>query len=171
MSIPITPETKVGALLDAYPGIEEVLIRLAPQFEKLRNPVLRKTVAKVATLEQAAKIGGLPVRELVRALRQATGQAGPEVAGDFPIVTGEDAPDWLSQSSMKHDIDGDSMLERGVHPIGQIREYASGLNPGEMIRLTTSFRPEPLIETMRRGGLKVFSRQERPGLHSTWFAR
>lgn len=74
MNLPIHPETKVGALLDAYPELEAVLISIAPAFEKLRNPILRRTVAKVATLEQAARIGGVRVRDLVNQLRQAAGQ-------------------------------------------------------------------------------------------------
>ena len=55
----ITPETKVGALLDAYPELEAVLIELAPPFRKLKNPVLRRTVARLTSLAQAAKVGRL----------------------------------------------------------------------------------------------------------------
>ena len=79
MSLAITPETKVGALLEAYPGIDDVLIEWVPAFEKLKNPILRKTVAKVATLQQAARIGGVSTRDMVRKLREATGQSGLEV--------------------------------------------------------------------------------------------
>jgi len=32
---PILPSTKVAALLDRYPQLEEVLIELAPPFKKL----------------------------------------------------------------------------------------------------------------------------------------
>ncbi len=71
MNLPITPDTKVGALLEAYPELEEHLIACAPAFAKLRNPLLRRTVAKVATLEQAARVGGIGVRDLVRRLREA----------------------------------------------------------------------------------------------------
>ncbi|HJZ98426.1 MAG TPA: DUF1858 domain-containing protein, partial [Candidatus Solibacter sp.] len=71
MSVAIEPGTRIGSLLDAYPELEEVLIGMAATFEKLRNPVLRKTVGKVATLEQAAKIGGVGLRELVSRLREA----------------------------------------------------------------------------------------------------
>jgi len=42
----INPRTKVGELLDACPRLEEVLIAQAPVFEKLRNPVLRRTAAR-----------------------------------------------------------------------------------------------------------------------------
>lgn len=42
----ITPETRVGELLDAYPQLEEALIRMAPAFAKPKNPLLRRTVAR-----------------------------------------------------------------------------------------------------------------------------
>ena len=34
---PITPQTKVAELLDAYPELEDVLVEMAPPFKKLRN--------------------------------------------------------------------------------------------------------------------------------------
>ncbi len=48
----IIPDSKVGALLQEFPQLEDVLIQMSPAFGHLRNPVLRKTVAKVATLRQ-----------------------------------------------------------------------------------------------------------------------
>lgn len=50
----ITPKTKVLQLIETYPQLEELLIEMVPTFEKLKNPVLRRTVAKIATLQQAA---------------------------------------------------------------------------------------------------------------------
>lgn len=40
--LPITPATRVGELLDAYPELEEVLVAAAPPFARLANPVLRR---------------------------------------------------------------------------------------------------------------------------------
>ena len=80
MTEPITPETKVAKLLEAYPDLEEVLIGLAPAFGKLRNPVLRKSVAKVATLRQAAKVGGISLAEMINALREKAGISDRMVA-------------------------------------------------------------------------------------------
>lgn len=71
----ITANLKVAALLDAYPELEQVLIDLAPPFQKLRHPVLRRTVARVTTLAQAARVAGVPLGELVQTLRTAAGQA------------------------------------------------------------------------------------------------
>jgi hypothetical protein len=61
---PILPSTKVAALLERYPELEDVLIGLAPPFKKLKNPLLRKGVAKVASLKHAAAVGGMPVNDL-----------------------------------------------------------------------------------------------------------
>ena len=73
--IPITPDTKVAALLRHYPELEEVLIGIAPPFKKLRNPILRRSVAKVTSLRQAAAVGRVPIHEVVNELRAAVGQA------------------------------------------------------------------------------------------------
>jgi hypothetical protein len=69
----ITPKTKVAELIDAYPQLEQVLISYVPAFEKLRNPVLRRTVARITTLQQAAVIGGANVEDLINHLRKEVG--------------------------------------------------------------------------------------------------
>jgi len=172
MTLPINPQTKVGALLEAYPGIDEVLIGLAPAFAKLKNPVLRKTVAKIATLDQAAKIGGVSARELVTKLREATGHEALEVLDDpaAGAASGE-APSWLDEKRVYHTIDADAMLETGVHPIGEVRRRAAGLEPGDILKLTSAFRPEPLIATMEQAGIAVYSIETAPGRHATYFTR
>jgi hypothetical protein len=71
---PILPSTKVGALLDRYPELEDILIGLAPPFKKLKNPFLRRGVARVASLKHAAAVGGMPVNDLVNKLRAVVGQ-------------------------------------------------------------------------------------------------
>lgn len=69
----ITPKTRVGELLDTYPELEPVLMDLAPAFKKLQNPVIRKTVGKVATLQQAAAIGNVSLSEIINTLRLEVG--------------------------------------------------------------------------------------------------
>ncbi len=72
--IEITPSVTIDALLKAYPELEEVLIGIAPPFKKLKNPILRRTIAKVATIRQIASVGGVPLDDLVIRLRKAVGQ-------------------------------------------------------------------------------------------------
>ena len=66
----ITAETKVHDLIEAYPFLKAWLIGYAPAFEKLANPVVYKTVGRVATLEAAARLADLEVSVLVDAIRE-----------------------------------------------------------------------------------------------------
>jgi len=49
-SLDITPSITVHELLNAYPELEDVLIGIAPTFKKLKNPVLRRSSAKLLPL-------------------------------------------------------------------------------------------------------------------------
>ena len=69
----ITPHTKLSELLDVYPQLEDVLIDIAPTFEKLKNPVLRRTIAGVTTLQQAASMGDIPMEVIINKLRGIVG--------------------------------------------------------------------------------------------------
>ncbi len=70
----ITPKSKVMQVIEEYPQLEDVLISYIPAFKKLKNPVLRKTVARIASLQQAASIGNVKVEDLINHLRKEVGQ-------------------------------------------------------------------------------------------------
>jgi hypothetical protein len=53
---------------------------MAPPFKKFRNPLFRRSVARVATLSQGAGVGRLQARVFVDRLRAAVGQ--PALDGD-----------------------------------------------------------------------------------------
>jgi hypothetical protein len=57
----IGAKTKVHDILSTYPFIKEYLIRLHPHFKTLNNPLVVKTVGKVATLNKAANTVGIPI--------------------------------------------------------------------------------------------------------------
>jgi len=58
-------KTKIGDLLDAYPFLLDYLLTQSPKFSKLKNPVLRKTVAALASVSKAAALGGLDADDLL----------------------------------------------------------------------------------------------------------
>ena len=64
----LNTNTKIDDLLKQYPFLLDFLITLSPKFKNLKNPVVRKTVGKVATLKKAAAIGGLSVESLISTL-------------------------------------------------------------------------------------------------------
>ncbi|MDA8388900.1 MAG: DUF438 domain-containing protein [Nitrospiraceae bacterium] len=61
----LNSKTKISELLDAYPFLKGFLMELNPGFKALDNPVLKNTIGRVATLEQAAAIGGMDPADLI----------------------------------------------------------------------------------------------------------
>ena len=154
----VSPETKVGPLLDEHPELEEVLIGLSPEYRRLQNPILRRTVARVATLAQVAKVGGLPVPDLVNALRRALGQD----AGGCDAHAAPDAPEWpawADAATVGTWLDADAVLAAGGTPVGQLATAAAAGAPGEILGLRASFYPAPLVDTLRGKGHAVAARQ------------
>ncbi len=145
----------MAQLLDAYPELEEVLIRMALPFKKLKNPILRTSVARVATLQQAAIAGRLDVAYMIDQLRRAVVQT-PLEATETPSV--EDylgtALDWFDVSCVAASIDdraGDSD-EMAITRIVKALKY---LTEHDAIELTTTFLPAPGIDVGR--GAKAFA--------------
>ena len=172
MSLPITPETKVGALLDAYPDVEHLLIAWVPAFSKLKNPILRKTVAKVATLDQAARVGGISVQELVCKLRAATGQANPESQTSISSggIQAHESPSWITAERISYSLDADQLLNAGEHPLGKVQQYLALLDPGQIVQLNSSFLPSPLIDYFKLRELPVYTAEPSPNHYVTYIA-
>ena len=140
----ISPKTKVLALIEAYPQLEETLISYVPAFEKLKNPILRKTVAKIATLQQAAGIGNVKVEELINVLRKEVGQDLIASAAEQEINT--TMPTWYDPSKVSQQTDIRPMLAAGEQPVNQVMADLHKLEPGVIYRVIAPFVPAPLIE-------------------------
>jgi hypothetical protein len=160
---PITPELKVGDFLATYPELEAVLVAQAPAFANLKNPVLRRTVARVATLAQAARVGGVDVRALVRTLREAAGVKDEPVIGAGSSVdvaasaaaTDDACPSWYDASHVVSTLDADEWLARGDHPLGEMQRRVQALTCHQIVCLDSGFVPAPLVDAFRRQGLEV----------------
>jgi hypothetical protein len=153
----ITPKSKVGEVLDAYPQLESVLLELSPSFAKLKNPILRKTVARVASLQQAAIVGGLKVDELVNRLRKEIGQEAfleKTEGGSYTTIA---KPDWFDASKVKQSFDASPVINSGGSPMADILKIAQSLRPGEILELRTPFVPAPIIDLLQGKGFKTFS--------------
>lgn len=154
----ILPVTKIAQLLGAYPELEDDLISMAPAFKKLRNPVLRKTVAKVATLSQVAKIGGISPEEMINALREKVGLPSISVDLDVDSITG-DQPEWFNESKIARKIDGATMLDAGEFPLEKVLSELKDIDAGVICELTAPFLPSPLIEKVIKKGYSCWAKQ------------
>lgn len=142
----ITPKTKIYDLLEAYPQLEDVLIEQAPQFKKLKNPVLRKTITRVTSLAQAAVVGGLKVEELILKLR---GEVGQEEIAALEAEEGKintQKPDWFDSSTIAETLDVRKKLNQGEHPIHDVMAAIKKLKENELLKVVVPFIPAPMIE-------------------------
>lgn len=168
----IEPSTKVAALLEQYPELEDVLVGLAPPFKKLKNPLLRKSVAKVASLRQAAAVGRIPIAELINTLRAAVGQDPISAEQVEDTVTYfEPQPDWFDATKIVESIDERAARDQDEMPLATLLRQAVRLQQSEIIELITDFLPAPGIDIMKKKGYRVWSRQDRPDLVRTYFSK
>ncbi len=74
----LSAKTKVNYILSRYPFLKDFLVGLNPEFKMLDNPIMRKTVGRIASLGKAAMIGGIDVKKLL-----------DDIAGEIKKETGE----------------------------------------------------------------------------------
>ncbi len=165
----ITPESKVGAILDAYPQLEEVLLEISPAFSKLKNPVLRKTVAKAANLRQVAQIGNIPLGELINKLRKEAGFDEMEVTNSEGTRANE--PEWLEEFSIAKSWDARPVIESGEQPMSKVLNELKNLESNQVFELITPFVPAPLIDIARKRDIDVSVRKIDDAIVKTYFRK
>jgi hypothetical protein len=170
----ITPDARLGALLERWPFLEEVLIELSPHFRALRNPVLRRTVARVATLRQVSSVSGVALGTLIARLRSAAGVEAPcgggaegerEAAAEAPL------PAWAVATRVSRSHDARAAIEAGEHPLPQVMRDLGALGEGEVYELVTPFVPAPLLDMAREKGFLGHSVREAEDVVRTYFRR
>ncbi len=157
----ITMETKVSELLSDYPGMKETLIAINPKFKKLNNPVLRRTLAKVASVKQAAIVGGMDPLELLNRLRESVGQPPVDAEGETVAVSNgsQEKPAWIS-GEPKAILDANALLDAQKNPLAEANLALKKIGEGEFVALHSDFKPEPLIEEFQKAGREVYCEQK-----------
>ena len=166
----ITPKSKIFDILEAYPELEDVLVSYVPEFEKIKNPVLRRTVGKVASLQQAAAIGRVNVAELVNHLRSKIGQSAEEILAEDEQYNYE-TPVWFEASKTVASLDVREMLAKGEHPVAQVMEELKKLKVGEIYQLVAPFLPVPLIDKASSLGFTHWIKKEEEDLFFIYFIK
>jgi DUF438 domain-containing protein len=155
----LTPKVKVNDLIAAYPFLKDFLIRINPEFKMLDNPIMRKTVGRIASLQKAAMIGGMDVKKLLddvaAEIRSKTGEA-------VKVIYGQEGPDEqdLKIDTLKHII---KELHAGKDPESQkqkFHELIKDVAPWEIAqmeqRLIAEGMPETEIKNLCEVHVQVF---------------
>lgn len=158
----VRPEMKVAEVLERWPHLLQVLMEASPAFHRLKNPLLRRTMPRLVTVAQAARIGGLSPEALVERLNRALGVKGvyPSPA---PVAQGESRlgtppPSWLP-APVGFQLDVRPILEGGGEPFPAIMAAAKEVEPGERLVLEVPFEPIPLYRVLAKQGFSAWCEQ------------
>ncbi len=167
----VTADMKVSDVLKQYPQLLDVLIKQSPEFQRLRNPVLRKVMTRLVTLRQAAAMAGLDPAELVATLNRALGIEAPQPPS-VPIEsrTGE-RPEWARDELVAVDLDVREMQRRHEEPFSRIMQAVGAVPAGRIFRLRNTFEPLPLYEVLGKRGFKAWAMQLAEDDWITYFYR
>jgi hypothetical protein len=166
----ITPSVTVHELLETYPELEDVLIGIAEPFKKLKNPFLRKTIAKVATIKHISSVGGVPLDELIAKLRTAVGQTPSNESYDDENYFGEQ-PDWFSHEKVAVSVEEGKQENKDEMTLVAIMRESKTVKSGEIIELVTTFLPAPGIDTLRSRGYSAWVKKEDGGIIKSYFLK
>lgn len=173
---PVQASDRVSDVLARDESLVEVFVRLSPHFTKLRNRTLRRVMARLVTVEDAAKIAGISPGRLVGELNAAlgigsssraaadAGAAGSATAGAGP----PDAPERPAGAPVV-EVDVREDLRAGREPFSKIMAAVAGLAPGEVLRLRATFEPAPLYAVLGKRGFVHETRTDGPEDWSVYF--
>jgi hypothetical protein len=164
----ITPDTKIAELLKAFPQLEATFIKFSPAFSALKNPVLRRTVAKVTSLQQASKVGNVSIVEIVNALRAEVGQ--PSIGESLAQNDVDNSANFIPEH-ITHRFDARPIIEAGDHPRDAVAALAERLKSGDCLEVLTPFPPVPISDLLRKKGFQVITTEANEGMVRTYVRR
>ena len=137
---------------------------------KLKNPFLRRSVAKVANLKHVASVGNLQLDELINTIREEIGQpARPASYEDEDYFTSK--PDWFSTEKVSVLLVEGEAGDKDKMTVVAVLSKAKNLKNGEIIELITTFLPAPGIDRMKTKGYSVWTTRSEGNTIRTYFMK
>jgi len=97
----ITADMKIKDVLKINEQMIEAFAWLAPQFERLRHPRLRRLMAGRVSVRQAARIADIPLAEALYVLNLAAGYEEKQLASEIEHLRPENFECIASNSPQK----------------------------------------------------------------------
>lgn len=166
---------RVAAVLAQDERLLDVFVAASPAFEKLRSSAMRKTMARLVTVEQAARIAGVEPALLIDRLNEALLGASPAAGAPWPTqgrsTPPPPVPDALTALPADRivDLDVREDLRAGKEPFRRILDAARALPTGSVLRVRAIFEPAPLYAVLAKQGLGHATEQLAPDDWRVWF--
>jgi uncharacterized protein (DUF2249 family) len=169
---PVAPTDRVSDVLARDETLVEVFVRRSAHFIKLRNRAMRRIMARLVTVEEAARMAGVDAASLVAELNAALGVApAPAVAASDLGVDAAETTLALEhpEGAEVLEVDVREDLRTGREPFSKIMAAVRAVGAGQVLRLRATFEPVPLYAVLRKRGFVHEARAEGPDNWSVWF--
>ena len=162
------------------------LMWLAPEFERLRYPKLRRAMAGRVSVSQAARIASIPLAEILYVLNLALGENEAELAEELSLFRGNDLqyedtnpPVKPAQIAETKDDDQNVIFVDLMRQADEKRDpmpaIAKGLvslkRQSEILLLRHPFDPIPLRDMFARRGFASWAEERKLGEWFIYFYR
>jgi uncharacterized protein (DUF2249 family) len=172
-ALPVTASDRVSDVLARDESLIDVFVQQAPHFTKLRNRAMRKVMARLLTVEQAARTANVSPDHLVSELNAALGigVGSPVPVSPTPPRLDDDSPAVHPASANVIEIDVREDLRSGREPFSRIMNAVSALAANDVLHLRAIFEPAPLFTVLGKRGFAHESKAHAPDDWSVWFWR
>jgi uncharacterized protein (DUF2249 family) len=169
---------RVARVLALDERMLEVFTAASPHFERLRDPGMRRVLARLVTVGQAARIAGIDPDALVARLNEALAGGAAErpqpnhanprtesmaISVPMPPALQALAPERLVDLDVRDD------LRAGREPFHRIMAARQAMEEGQVLRLRAIFEPAPLYHVLGRQGFDHWTEQLAPDDWRVWF--
>ncbi len=144
---PIIASSNIKTTLDKHPELKAVLVELSPKFKKMQNPALYNTLARFASFNDAAKITGLSVCEILHTMNKFLG-VEDKLLKTMPECISRDKENLEIKSI---DITWQESLERYVYnndTFEELIEKVKNLESKNNLVIISVERPDELLKVI-----------------------
>jgi uncharacterized protein (DUF2249 family) len=167
----INGNTKIAAIVKQHPDALNAIISISKNFEKLRNPLLRKLMAGRTSLVAASRFGNCTVEDFFQKLEPL----GFEIDRETKENKQQNAtvPEFISalQTDNLVELDVRPVIASGKDPLNIIMEKIKCISNGKVLKIINTFEPTPLIIMLENKGFETYTQQLNPHLVETYFHR
>ncbi|MBU6453877.1 MAG: DUF1858 domain-containing protein [Cyanobacteria bacterium REEB67] len=157
-------DTKLAEALTYNPAILDYLVSLNPHdFERLRNPLMRRVMPARITLRRLAAMVNIPDQEFLDKINSLAGQPLEKIRDSLAAVptSSEQPPVWMAdlgeaQIKWVDVLPGDQKLD---DPMPPINIAVNALRPGEVIGIKHKWQPQPLFDIWELRGLQYWTQK------------
>lgn len=172
MNQAINSKTRISQLIKADKQVIEALVSLSSNFKRLRNPILRKTLARRVTIGEAAQIGGVSAEAILDQLRglgfqvEEADSENRNIEEDLDLNQVQQLPEEAFV-----ELDVRPVIEAGRDPFPDIMETEKQVKAGQCLVIINSFKPLPLMEFFQKKGYACCCKQAGTDLFKAYFLK